>query len=556
MSDKILNVRLQTRCDTEANWSSANPVLLKGEVAISSDKNGKYKVGDGTHPWGQLSYSKAALEKSDVVAALGYTPPTTDTKYSTGTDTVSGLTKLYTSTGSNTDGTITQSKITDFLNDKASVDHAHNYAGSSSAGGAANSVKSSLVVKLNGGSTEGTNMFTFNGSAAKSVNITPSSIGAAASSHGTHVSFGTSAPLAPGTASAGSATTVSRSDHRHPLQTTVSGNAGSATKLQTARKINGVLFDGTKDINVPSNYYRNLTDENLNEVLDYGEYYASGGNEVTNKPSSVDWFYLKVFRTSGGYIGQSLYSNGIWYDRFYNTASWGTWAERYSSVNKPTLSEIGAAASIHNHSASNISSGTLPLTRGGTGITVNPSMLVNLGSTTAVSVFAASPRPGITGTLPITNGGTGATSASAARTALGITPANIGAATSGHSHNNATTDSDGFMSSEDKTKLNGIATGANKYILPTASSTTLGGVKTTSSVTSSSGYTACPIISGVPYYKDTNTTYSSFSGATSSAAGSAGLVPAPAAGKNTSFLCGDGTWAEVATTEEVLAILD
>lgn len=45
------------------------------------------------------------------------------------------------------------------------------------------------------------------------------------------------------------------------------------------------------------------------------------------------------------------------------------------------------------------------------------------------------------------------------------------------------------------------------YTLPTASSSTLGGVKTTSTVTSNSGYTACPIISGVPYYKDTNTTY-------------------------------------------------
>lgn len=39
-----------------------------------------------------------------------------------------------------------------------------------------------------------------------------------------------------------------------------------------------------------------------------------------------------------------------------------------------------------------------------------------------------------------------------------------------------------------------------------------------------------------------NTTYSNMGGATSSAAGSAGLVPAPAAGKQTSFLRGDGTW--------------
>lgn len=60
----------------------------------------------------------------------------------------------------------------------------------------------------------------------------------------------------------------------------------------------------------------------------------------------------------------------------------------------------------------------------------------------------------------------------------------------------------------EKTKLAGIATGANKYTLPTAG-TSLGGVKTTSTVTSNSGYTACPIIGGIPYYKDTNTTYNS-----------------------------------------------
>lgn len=37
---------------------------------------------------------------------------------------------------------------------------------------------------------------------------------------------------------------------------------------------------------------------------------------------------------------------------------------------------------------------------------------------------------------------------------------------------------------------------------------TAGLIKTSSTVTSNSGYTACPVISGVPYYKDTNTTYS------------------------------------------------
>lgn len=92
------------------------------------------------------------------------------------------------------------------------------------------------------------------------------------------------------------------------------------------------------------------------------------------------------------------------------------------------------SADIPSLDAGKIASGTLPVARGGTGVTSNPSMLVNLGSTSAVSVFATSPRPGITGTLSIANGGTGSTTASAARSALGITPANIGAAASSHTH--------------------------------------------------------------------------------------------------------------------------
>lgn len=39
-------------------------------------------------------------------------------------------------------------------------------------------------------------------------------------------------------------------------------------------------------------------------------------------------------------------------------------------------------------------------------------------------------------------------------------------------------------------------------------------------------------------------------GATASEAGAAGLVPAPAAGKQTSFLCGDGTWKDVRVKDE------
>lgn len=87
-----------------------------------------------------------------------------------------------------------------------------------------------------------------------------------------------------------------------------------------------------------------------------------------------------------------------------------------------TPANIGAAPTSHNHSAANITSGTLPITRGGTGATTAAAARNNLG------------LGNTTGALPIANGGTGATSAANARTNLGITPANIGAADEEHTH--------------------------------------------------------------------------------------------------------------------------
>lgn len=61
------------------------------------------------------------------------------------------------------------------------VNHTHNYAGSSSAGGAAtsaNKVANALTLQFNGTTNQ-----TYDGSAAKTFNVTPAAIGAAASSH-------------------------------------------------------------------------------------------------------------------------------------------------------------------------------------------------------------------------------------------------------------------------------------------------------------------------------------------------------------------------------------
>lgn len=238
--------------------------------------------------------------QSDVPANAVFT----DTKYSTGTTTTAGITKLYTGTGTNTDGTMTQNTITTALNSKANSSHTHNYAGASSAGGSANS-----AVKLD------------------------------------------------------------------------TSTAGSSTQPVYFSGGKPVACTYTLEKSVPSNAV--FTDTNTWIALKGATTSAAGTAGYAPAPSA-------------GAANRYLRSDGTW---------------------------------------------AVP---------------------------------------PDTN----------------------------TTYSAATTSAAGLMSAADKTKLDGIALGANKYTLPTASSSTLGGVKTTSNVTSTSGLTPCPIISGVPYYKDTNTTYS------------------------------------------------
>lgn len=87
-------------------------------------------------------------------------------------------------------------------------------------------------------------------------------------------------------------------------------------------------------------------------------------------------------------------------------------------------------------------------------------------------------------------------------------------------------------------KLAGIAEGANKYVHPTTSGNKhipTGGANGQFLKWSADGTAVWAV--------DNNTTYTAFRAATASAAGGAGLVPAPAAGAQAKYLKGDGTWA-------------
>lgn len=45
MAEKLINSKVQQRNDTAANWTLANPILLRGEIGIEYD-TGKIKIGD------------------------------------------------------------------------------------------------------------------------------------------------------------------------------------------------------------------------------------------------------------------------------------------------------------------------------------------------------------------------------------------------------------------------------------------------------------------------------------------------------------------------------
>lgn len=263
---------------------------------------------------------------------------------------------------------------------------------------------------------DGTWSVSFNGSANASGEFTLAASGATAGSYGESaaktLSYGGSFSIPYVTVDAkGRVTNVKSIALKMPsAQTDVTGNAETATKLETARKINGVAFDGSKDISIDllASAGRVTALEGTTQGAQSGlQMYEAYNNGYPENYGNVLHLKAKEGTNHGecelflGWSGTTGAHAPIYVRNRRDTTSsaWSDWKKVYTEGD----SVPGVNAAGNQNTTGNAATATKLKTA--------RSLKVNL-ATTAADSFDGSGNAdaiGVSGTLPTGNGGTGRT---------------------------------------------------------------------------------------------------------------------------------------------------
>lgn len=310
-----------------------------------------------------------------------------------------------------------------------------------------------------------------------------------------------------------------------------------------------------------------LTNENLNDVVTPGFYSSGGSNSVTNKPSNVDNFGLIVIhRASGNYYTQIIYSDSAAYRRHCVNGTWSGWVQ-------DKLTDTDTWRGIQNNLTSDSTTDSLSAAQGkalkalvdgkaATGHTHNS--IKDIGNKSSDTTFAYSKTGMDYANYTWLAGWNGYELRAVNKNQF---------ATAGHTHtwDSITNKPSTFApSAHNHSVIKSLSVsgttltwtkddGTTGNLTTQDTNTTYGTFKgATTSAAGSTGLVIAPVAGNANRYlrsdgtwavpPDTNTTYGVFAKATADAAGSTGLVPAPAKGQQTYYLRGDGTWAVPANT--------
>ena len=167
----------------------------------------------------------------------------------------------------------------------------------------ANKVEYNLKVQLNGGTTEGTNQFTYNGSAAKNINITKSSIGLGnvdnTADANKSVNYATTAGSATSATTATSATSATNDSDGNAINTTYVKKSGDTMTADLTLKRSTIDASKTNN-NVSSTQYPTTFNifDTANRILSRQEAIIYANGDIGS------YWYVRNYDTSGSQVAQ------------------------------------------------------------------------------------------------------------------------------------------------------------------------------------------------------------------------------------------------------------